>query len=136
MRSAYEQNDCKLVRKSKRETKECKEEKERERKRKSERENRAEATGPLIISITYANLRGETGLDAIRSNYFTLAKRLLLVAELIQRRRGIAESPGDMRKRDQMMGYEISGGHGYEDARHIRASSAQSVLLVIKDQFC
>jgi len=56
---------------------------ERERKNKRGRRKesrRAEATGSLIISITYANLVGETGLDAIRSNYFTLAKRLLLVA--------------------------------------------------------
>jgi len=45
-----------------------------------EESRRAETRGSLIISITYANLRGETGLDAIRSNYFTLAKRLLLVA--------------------------------------------------------
>lgn len=42
---------------------------------------RADATDSLIISIAYANLRGETGLDAIRGNYFTLAKWLLLVVE-------------------------------------------------------
>ena len=52
-------------------------------KRKGERRvaRRADATDSLIISIAYANLRGETGLDAIRGNYFTLAKWLLLVAE-------------------------------------------------------
>ena len=43
--------------------------------------SRADATDSLIISIAYANLRGETGLDAIRGNYFTLAKWLLLVVE-------------------------------------------------------
>lgn len=83
MRWVYEQSNRKLARKSRRESK---------GDRKRERESRrAEATGPLIISITYANLRGETGLDAIRSNYFTLAKRLLLVAELIHRHKDEGE---------------------------------------------
>lgn len=59
----------------------------------------------MIISITYANLRGETGLDAIRSNYFTLAKRLLLVA-------------GAVTVSTRMKGYGgISGKHGHKEER-------------------
>lgn len=73
-----EQRDCNLARKSRKEMKEN-EERGEARGRES---HRAETTNSLIISITYANLRDETGLDAIRSNYFTLAKRLLL-AELL-----------------------------------------------------
>lgn len=62
----------------------------------------------MIISITYANLRGETGLDAIRSNYFTLAKRLLLVAGAVAvgtrmkgSRRGVTVGNTDAGKRDR-----------------------------------
>lgn len=111
MRSMYEQRDRKLARKLRKETKENARERERERE-----SRRAEATVPLIISITYANLRGETGLDAIRSNYFTLAKRLLLVSVAgtrAQIRGGIAESSRDTRKRDRTMGCEVSDEHGY-----------------------
>lgn len=57
----------------------------------------------LIISITYANLRGETRLDAIRSNYFTLAKWLLLVAE--PRGTAFIHGPSSIEgKRDEGMG--------------------------------
>ena len=48
--------------------------------KKDVRESRLmKALNSLIISITYANPEGETGLDAILSNYFTLAKWPLLV---------------------------------------------------------
>jgi len=60
------QSDCKFARKLRRWTKKNKRERERERKEKREKEScHVEATGPLIISIIYANLRGETGLEML-----------------------------------------------------------------------
>lgn len=66
--------------------------------------------------------RGETGLDAIRSNYFTLAKRLLLVAGPYSRG---AHTREDAKGTSGIIHTHTGGNSGERAAKDIRMAGCE-----------